>query len=79
MADCRKCIYFVPYDALDPETLEKALVWIAKHRPGAELKGWCRYYGQPVTYYTGRCKAYTPKRPRPVATLERFLGGAGDA
>ena len=77
MADCRRCIHFIPVDALDPGTLEKALVWVAKHRPGAELKGWCRYYERPITYFTGRCRAFRAKQSRPVKTIDQFFSSRG--
>ena len=58
LADCRLCVFFRPVDMLSEDTLLKARAWVKKHRPGAELLGWCNAYMRPVTYYIGSCPRY---------------------
>ena len=77
-ADCRKCVHFVPYEQLDDETREQALVWVEKFRPGERLLGWCNAYNRPVTYYVGSCYRFMPKpTPKAKRITEYLRGGPG--
>ena len=60
-ADCRKCVYFIPFEKLNDILKEKAVVYAAKR--GKEPLGWCTYSdpGHVITHYTGKCRRYTPK------------------
>lgn len=60
MADCRLCVFFRPVDMLSEELRLKARAWIQRHRPGAELLGYCLSYNRPVTYYIGTCPRFKP-------------------
>jgi len=68
-ADCRRCIWFVPLSRMDDELKRRALEWCAMYRPNQSLKGWCRAWRRPVTYYYGTC----PKFRTREETLLRWL------
>ncbi|RLG82588.1 MAG: hypothetical protein DRO39_09435 [Thermoprotei archaeon] len=73
-ADCRLCRHFIPVFLMSGKLREEALIWIAKNRPNAHLKGWCRKYNRPVTYFTGTCFSFSPKRrPGRCARLDEFM------
>ena len=57
-ADCRKCMYFRPYEYLTPKEKEEARRWVEMFRTGEPVLGWCSCYKRAVTYYTGRCPGY---------------------
>ena len=61
MADCRLCVYFVPFEKLDDRLKEKVAVQAAKR--GEKPLGWCGYDGHQhvVTYYEGKCRYFTRK------------------
>jgi len=73
-------MYFIHVDDLSEDQLERGWVWIAKYRPGSELLGYCNYYNRPITYYKGRCRAYTPKRLQQHAKhpITHYLGVKND-
>lgn len=75
MADCRKCVFFIPYELLTDEYKEKAAVQAAKRGIYHPL-GWCQLYDRVVTYYRGRCRGfepiYTPPAKHPIT---HYLGG----
>ncbi|MHC1629268.1 MAG: hypothetical protein ACXQTI_10655 [Candidatus Nezhaarchaeales archaeon] len=78
-ADCRLCKRFVPVSKMSEELKEEAWIWIMKHRPGKDLKGWCNYYNRPCTHYTGSCPAFLPKRQtNGNLTLDMFMGVKDD-
>lgn len=74
-ADCRKCVYYLPEEEMDWQEKENALAWIARHRPGKPLLGWCKTYRRPITYYTGSCYRYRPKtrQNKPSKTITMWL------
>lgn len=74
MADCRKCIFYIPPENLDEQTRGKALRWIHRRRPGSKLLGWCQVYMRPITYYTGKCQSFRPKEPKTIP-ITSFAGG----
>jgi len=67
-ADCRKCIWFVPRDAMDDELWSRAVEeWCYEPR---KVKGWCRAWNKPVTYYRGTCSRF---RDAEKCSLLRWL------
>ena len=79
MADCRKCIHFVPPDQLgklDYWEYEKAES-MRFHYP-SEFLGWCRRWHKMITYYVGKCRYYTPKQARNDLTITQFLAGVAE-
>ena len=61
-ADCSRCRYFISKDEMPEELVERAERWVALHRPGQQLIGWCRRFKRPVTYQYGKCHGYIPKQ-----------------
>ncbi len=74
MADCRKCVYFIPVEEMSDYDRENALRWVRRRRPHARLLGWCKAYERPVTYYKGDCPRYVRREPRFIP-LDSFVGG----
>ena len=72
LADCRKCIYFVPVEKFEEndmlDLLEEVEIYRAKH--GIEILGWCDRFRRFVKYYKGRCrgfeKQYSPPAKNPI-------------
>ena len=73
MADCRKCVHFIPYSEMPDDLVEQDLVWIAKFRPGEHLLGHCRKRNLPVTYATGPCRFFVKKDSHRQQTLEKWI------
>jgi len=56
-ADCRKCVYFVPRDQMNEEhwdVVAREWFWM----PPKKIKGWCKAWSKPVTYYVGKCSKF---------------------
>ncbi len=75
MANCKKCIYFVPIEEIDnlhPMEKEKfeelREKWLKKR---GEPVGFCTARQKPVYYVEGPCKYYVRKQPE-THTLEEY-------
>jgi len=60
LADCRLCKHFIPLRKIHT-TLREALEKEMKEK-GIRVLGWCTHYNKEITYYTGECHGFTPKR-----------------
>jgi len=59
-ADCRKCVWFIPREAMDDELWSRAIEeW--GYSP-ERIKGWCKAWNKPVTYYQGTCSRFRDVR-----------------
>ena len=64
IANCERCIYFVPIDKADlyfsKDQIDRMIAEAKQKRGNVKIYGFCIKFGRAVTYLVGSCHGFEP-------------------